>query len=362
MPSDRPSRHGGLLWKLLAINVPILVAVLVLVWLSIDTLAASYFADLMQRYHVSAAESNAMFLSSVHRYLVWTAAGALALAVSLSFLLTRRVLRPLSDMTRMTQQFAAGNYDARVVVRGSDELAELAASFNRMADALQQVERLRKRLVADVAHELRTPLTNVRGYLEALADGVVAPERATLEMLEGEVQRLVTLANDLLELARADAARAHLSIQTVDVPELIDAVVAINAVNFREKQIDVEKCYANAARTIQADPEKLLQAIGNLVQNAWQYTSQGGTFRIATERRDDRIRIEFSNDSAPIAAEDLGYLFERFFRLERSRSRECGGAGIGLAVTKELVEAHRGSVDARQSNGRLYIVIELPAV
>lgn len=361
MPPDRPKRLSRLLWKLLAINVPLLVAVLVLVWLSIDTLAAGYFADLMQRYHISAQESNAMFLSSVHRYLIWTAAGALALAIALSFLLTRRVLRPLSEMMGMTQQFAAGNYEARVVVRGGDELAQLAASFNRMADALQRVEQLRKRLVADVAHELRTPLTNVRGYLEALADGVVAPERATLEMLEGEVQRLVTLANDLLELARADAARAHLSIEQVDLPELIDAAVAINLVNFKDKQIDVETCYGDAARSVPADSEKLLQAIGNLVQNAWQYTTPGGKFRIATERRDNTVRIEFSNDSPPIAEADLGYLFERFFRPERSRSRDCGGAGIGLAVTKEVVEAHRGKVDAQQSNGRLHISIELPA-
>lgn len=301
-----------------------------------------------------------MFLSSVHRYLVWTAAGALALAISLSFLLTRRVLRPLAEMTRMTQQFAAGNYQARAAVSGKDELADLAASFNRMADGLERVEQLRKRLVADVAHELRTPLTNVRGYLEALRDGVVPPDAATFEMLKTEVERLVTLANDLLELARADAARAHLSLRPVDLPELIDSAVAINAVHFKDKRIAVDTCYADTARTVNADPEKLLQAIGNLVQNAWQYTSDAGRFSIATERTGDTVRIEFSNDSPPIADEDLGFLFERFFRPERSRSRDSGGAGIGLSVTKELIEAHRGRVAAEQSNGRLSIAVELP--
>jgi len=351
-----------LLWKLLAINSSILGLVLVFVWVATDTLAATYFSELMEQYHISPGEIHAMFLDAVHRYLVWAVTAGLALALVFSYLLTRRVLRPLSLMAQMTEQVAEGNFQARVDVSGSDELAELGRAFNEMADGLNRVEQLRKQLVADVAHEVRTPLTNVRGYLEALRDGVLPPDRATFDMLQTEVLRLIKLTNDLLQLARADAARAHLQRAPFDLPEMIDSVLTMNAAHFDEKSIRVRTCYESGAElTMHADPEKILQAIGNLVENAWQYTPSGGSFTIEARRDTDGIRVEFANDSAAVSDADLRLMFERFYRPERSRSRDHGGAGIGLSVVKELIEAHDGRVGAYQSEGRLRIWFSLPA-
>jgi len=362
MLNDHRTRRSALLWKLLGINVPILALVLVVVWISIDTLAAGYFSTLMERYHISPEETNRMFLDAVHRYLIWTVAAALSLAILFSYLLTRRVLRPLAEMAQMTGQVAAGNFAARIRVQGHDELAELGRAFNRMADGLQRVEQLRKNLVADVAHELRTPLTNVRGYLEALRDGVLPPETSTFAMLQAEVQRLTKLANDLLELAQADAARAHLQAETVDLAQLIDSVLGLNERHFAAKGIAVHTQFGQALPAAHADPEKVLLALGNLVENAWQYAPSGSTLRVETARLDGEIRATFSNESSVVTDDDLSLIFERFYRTEQSRSRNHGGAGIGLSVVKEIIEAHGGRVGADHADGRLRIWFSLPAV
>jgi signal transduction histidine kinase len=361
MAADTRARPSKLLWKLLGINVPILAVMILLVWLSIDMLAADYFSELMQRYQIDPEETHGMFLDAVHRYLIWTAAAGLVLAVLLSYVLTRRVLAPLRDMATMTGEVAAGNFDARVPVRGRDELAQLARSFNDMTDSLNHIESLRKKLVADVAHELRTPLTNVRGYLEALSDGVLPPDKATFDMLQQEASRLLALADDLLELARADAAKAHLRLETIDLPDLIRGALAMNAMHFQQRRISVEERFAADARCIEADREKLLQAVGNLVENGWQHARPGSVFTVETHRGNDELRVCFSNDVSSLPEASLPSLFERFYRAEPSRSRAFGGAGIGLAVVKELIEAHGGRVDAMFSDGRLHIRIELPA-
>jgi signal transduction histidine kinase len=353
---------GGLLWKLLAISLPILLVALLAVWVAIDTLAASYFTELMQRYHISPAETNQMFLDAVHRYLVWTVIAALLLATLASYLLTRRVLRPLGEMASVTSQVARGNYEARAHVRGGDELAQLAESLNVMAASLEKMDRLRRDLVADVAHELRTPLTNVRGYLEALRDGVVAPDKATYDMLHGEVQRLVALADDLLELTRADASHDHLVKSQVEITSLIHTALQMNAEHFAARKIDVSECHRDGELTVSADREKLGQAIANLVENGWRHAKPGSDFRVETRLANGAVTMSFSNPVDTVPDDDgLELIFERFYRLEPSRSRDYGGAGIGLAIVKALIAAHGGRVEARPASGRLEIQLQLPA-
>ena len=197
-----------LLWKLLLINiVPVIGIIILVVWIAIDQLAASYFMALMDKYEVSPDDIHQMFLTAVHRYLLWSTLAALILAFVISYFLIRRVLRPLSQMRAITREVAAGNFSARVQVTSGDEVGELGLAFNRMADSLAKLEQLRKTMVADVAHELRTPLTNLRGYLEALHDGVLPPSQETFGMLQQEIMRLVSLVENLQQLARADAGR-----------------------------------------------------------------------------------------------------------------------------------------------------------
>jgi len=340
--------------------VPIVVIILV-VWLAIDRLAADYFALLMKQYHIDPIDSHRMFLTAIHRYLIVSTLVALALALLLSYLLTRRVLRPLHEMTAITREIANGDYSERVKAVSADEAGELAESFNRMADRLENIEHLRKNMVADIAHELRTPLTNLRGYMEALSDAVIPPSRETFKMLEAETLRLVHLVEALQQLARADAARAYLDRREVSLHELLGQIVDLYRPNLQEKSISVKWQLEADNDTVTADRDKLLQTIRNLVDNAWKYTPRGGIVTISTLRNADGIKTVFANSGAVIAEQDIPYLFERFFRADRSRSRNAGGAGIGLAIVKELIEAHDGMVGAESDASGTRVWFWLPA-
>ena len=350
-----------LLWKLLISNIVPVIAVITLVaWLAIDQLAADYFTVLMKQYHIDPVDSHRMFLTAIHRYLIGASLAALAFALLLSYLLTRRVLRPLYRMTAITKDFASGDYTERVNPVTSDEVGELAASFNRMADSLEKIERLRKNMVADIAHELRTPLTNLRGYMEALSDSVIPPSRETFGMLEKETLRLVRLVETLQQLARADAARAHLERRELSLNMLIKQIADLYRPNFREKGITVEWEPGPGSDSVTADRDKLLQAIRNLVDNAWKFTPPNGRVVISTIRVPDGIKAVFANSGEGMAGDDLPFIFERFFRTDRSRSRDAGGAGIGLAIVKELVEAHGGKVGAESDDCMTRVWFVLP--
>jgi two-component system sensor histidine kinase BaeS len=352
---------GRLLWKLLFINiVPVIGVIILLVWFAIDQLAARYFMALMQRYDVSPTDIHQMFLTAVHRYLLWASLAALAVAFILSFLLTRRVLRPLSQMSRITQKMAAGDFTSRVETGSRDEVGQLGLAFNRMADSLEQLEQLRKNMVADIAHELRTPLTNLRGYVEALNDAVLPPSSETFQMLEQEILRLVHLVQNLQQLAKADAARAYLNREELLLSEIIDQIIAIHLPILQPKKITVVTRYDPRAEKIVADRDKLLQAMGNLMENGCKYTPAGGRITVSTERLAEGVKVLFTNTGISISAADLPYIFERFFRADRSRSRDAGGAGIGLAIVKELIAAHGGRIGAESSDNETTIWFVLP--
>ena len=351
-----------LLWKLLFTTVVPIIAIIVLaIWLAVDQLAAGYFMALMKKYEISPTEIHQMFLTSIHGSLLWVSLVAIAVAAVLSFLLIRRVLEPLSEMTRVSRDIAAGNFKGRVRVITHDEVGELGHSFNRMAQSLENIEQLRKNMVSDVAHELRTPLTNLRGYLEALIDRVIAPSPETLRLLERETLRLVRLVDSLQQLARADAAWHHLDRENLRVSGQIDDLLALYRPDFQEREINLSTHFSPEADAAFADRDKLLQAIRNLLDNCAKYTPKGGTVTIATRRIAPReLEVRFCNSGPTIAAADLPLIFERFFRTDRSRSRDAGGAGIGLAITKELIEAHGGRVGAESADGRTCVWFTLP--
>jgi len=351
-----------LLWKLLIGHiVPVFAVIALMVSRSIDRSAADYYKVLAERYRIAPAESHQMFLAAIHRDMIWGAIAALALTLLLTYLLTRWVLRPLFQITAITRKVADGNYSERVNVVSRYEVGQLADAFNHMAENLEKIERLRKNMVADIAHELRTPLTNLRGYLEGLSDSVIPPSRETFRMLEQEVLRLVHLVEDLQQLARADAARAFLDRQELSLHELLVQIMDLYRPNFQEKEIDVQWRLEPGSEMVTADRDKLLQAIRNLADNAWKYTPRGGTVTISALRSADGIKTVFANSGAVIAENDIPYLFERFFRADRSRSRDAGGAGIGLAIVKELIDAHGGTVGAESDESGTRVWFNLPS-
>lgn len=349
-----------LIWKLIGINLLIIGCVILIVWLAIDYLAADYFVTLMNKYNISPTASHRMFINAVHRYIIWASFSALVLAVLFSFLLMRRVLDPLTQMTKITQKISSGDYSMKAPIRSQDEVGQLAMAFNQMAVKLQEIEQLRKNLMVDVAHELRTPLTNMQGYLEALIDGVVKPTEETFKLLENETFRLVHLVKDIFRLTKADAARTNLQKSEIRTDRVINQVLDSFRPQFSGKEISVKTDYKNGIKSVDADYNKLTQVIQNLLQNALQYTQKGGTVRIFTEQLPMELKITFSNTGGELDEKDLSFIFERFYRGEKSRSREYGGSGIGLAIVKELVEAHDGQVGANLESGETRIWFTLP--
>ena len=354
------SGKNQLVWKLLVVNVLVIAVVISIVWLAIDYLASDYFMTLMKEYRISPTDVHRMFLDATHRSLVWASLVTLVLAMVLSFLLTRKLLTPLLHMIQITERIASGDYSARVAITSSDEIGQLANSFNAMADSLRRIDQLRKNMMIDVAHELRTPLTNIRGYLEAMSDGLVTPSKETLESLEEETIRLSKLVEDLLKLAKAEASRDSLHCEEIDLRDLLSQSLELFRPKFAAKEFHVKTELSCLRRTVLADAEKLAQVFRNLLENAWQYTPRGGDLTISAERLPGAIKMIFANTSKGIAAEDLPLIFERFYRGEKSRSRDHGGAGIGLAIVKELVEAHGGQVKAEGSSGEVSISFTLP--
>jgi two-component system, OmpR family, sensor histidine kinase BaeS len=351
-----------LLWKLLIGHiVPVFAIFSFAVWQSVDQRAAEYYRELQQQFHVSPVAAHARFLDAIHHHMFWGVLVALTFTLLFTYLLTSWVLRPLLQITAITKKVADGNYSERVNVVSRYEGGQLADAFNHMAENLEKVERLRKNMVADISHELRTPLTNLRGYLEGLSDAVIPPTPETFRMLEQEVLRLVTLVEDLQQLAKADAAEVFLDCRELSLHELLGQIMDLYRPNFQDKQIEVQWRLEPDSDTVTGDRDKLLQAIRNLADNAWKYTPRRGSVTVCARRTASGIETVFENSGATVAADDIPFLFERFFRADRSRSRDAGGAGIGLAIVKELIEAHGGTVGADSDESGTRVWFTLPA-
>ena len=257
-----------LLWKLLSINLPVIALVILIVWLSIDFLAADYFAALMRKYNISPTETHQMFLNAVHRYIISTSLVAILMAFVLSFFLTKRMLRPLYAMAEVSRKVSQGDFTARADISSSDEVGRFGVMFNQMADNLEKIEKLRQSMLVDIAHELRTPLTTVRGYLEGLADGIIPPAKETFSMLKEEILRLVRLVQDFQKLTLAEAAKVYLRREEIQLSHLVKRVIELYRHDFEVKGIRVNLDFNGEPCAVQADRDKIVQALGNIVQNA----------------------------------------------------------------------------------------------
>jgi signal transduction histidine kinase len=351
-----------LIWKLFAINLLVIALVMVIVWVAVDYLAQGYFVTLMDKYHISPKESHQMFIDSVHTYLIWGSIAAVILSAIISLFIMKRTLEPLTGMTRLTDRIAAGEFPDAIPITTSDEVGQLARAFNRMTESLSHMEQLRKNMIVDVTHELKTPLTNIQGYTEGLMDKVVEPSDETLSLLRDETGRLSHLVNDILTLAQAGAARISLDILRIDFMDACKHVYSIFQPQLSRKNISVDFSGIKPDCQVYADPHKLAQVLHNLFQNGVQYTPSDGKLWISTKVTEKETRITFANPGSEIKPEDLLLVFERFYRGEKSRSRDYGGAGIGLAVVKDLIEAHKGRVGAELADGKFQVWFTLPNI
>ena len=286
------------------------------------------------------------YLASVNDA-VWLAGSiAVLAAVALGLLLARQISGPVRDLTSAARRMAAGDYEGRVPVRTDDEIGELAAAFNAMAGAVGRQEELRRRMAADIAHELRTPLAVVQADLEAMLDGVRPLSAGALEEVHEETRLLSRLIDDLRDLSLAESGGLPLHETATDLPALARASAARFAPRAEEKGVRLGVEGAEGLPEVRADPDRISQVLGNLLENALRHVPRGGevTVRLAPGALSGEAEVTVHNTGRGIAAEHLPNLFERFYRADLARSRTSGGSGIGLAVVKQLVEAHGGRV------------------
>jgi signal transduction histidine kinase len=296
------------------------------------------------------------FLRMVRWSLIAGSALAVLIALVVGRVITGRVTRPLRSMQGAAHRLASGGSHQPLAIPPDRELAELAVSFNTMAAELGRQEQLRRQQVADIAHELRTPLSVLRLQLESIEDGIAQPTPETLRSLAEETSLLTRLVDDLRLLSLADAGQLSLAIEAVDASAAGERVVGNVAPRARQQQIDLRIERPQAALAVLADPQRLLQILGNLIENALRYTPAGGTvtLRLAQSAASSApslpahpagwVVFEVADTGAGIPASELPQIFERFYRADKARARETGGSGLGLAIVQRLVEMQSGRI------------------
>jgi signal transduction histidine kinase len=286
------------------------------------------------------------FLGAVNRSVLWAGLAAGGVALVLGSVLFFQIVRPLRSLSAAAQGIAQGDLSRRVHVGAQDEVGQVALTFNQMAESLQRYAAERQNMVADIAHELRTPLSVIQSNLEAMLDGVLPASAEELTSLHQETLRLNRLISDLRTLSLAEAGQLRLEKQTVAPGALVRQVGERLRLRAEEKNISLETEVADALPEIQADPERLTQIITNLVDNALRYTPAGSRVTVATRPVPGGVEL-FVRDTGPgIPPEELPHVFDRFYRVDKARSRLMGGAGLGLSIAQRIAHLHGGRLEA----------------
>jgi histidine kinase len=280
----------------------------------------------------------------VDQALLISAFAALAAAIVVSLFVSRRIVEPLQELSSVSRRLAQGYYRDRTSIRSDDELADLSQSINQLAMALEQTEQRRLALLADVTHELRTPLTTIEGYMEGLIDGVIAPEPQIFAMIQHEAVRLKWLTEELVLLSRAEAGQLRITPQPTNLPALIEHSAAQFQPQFAAQEIQLALRMSPELPEVLADPNRLEQILINLLSNALRYTPVGGQVAIIAEPYDFFVQLAVQDSGIGIAAEHIPHIFERFYRVDKSRARKSGGTGIGLTIARHLVYAQGGEI------------------
>lgn len=291
------------------------------------------------------------YLSGTTRALIIGAVGASAAALLIGILLSRLFLRPLTELTHAITAMRKGDYDHQVQVRSQDELGTLAQTFNDMRAEIQHANYLRRQMTADIAHDLRTPLNVISGYLEAMQDGTLKPTPARFEAMSQETQLLRRLVEDLRTLSLADAGELKLVYQSIPARELLEQVQQSFEPLALEQGVKLAVDAHENLPNLRVDRERMVQVLANLVANALRYTPSGGTVTLAAHERDGGLQISVRDTGSGIPADKLPNIFERFYRVEESRTENQGESGLGLAIAKSIVEAHKGTIAAESRIG-----------
>jgi signal transduction histidine kinase len=311
-------------------------------WLSFDASGENAFST------PESPESG--FLERVNRAILFGALGATVIALLLGILLARTISRPVRELTAATHIVAQGQLGHQVPVRASDELGELATSFNQMSADLARSNKLRRQMTADIAHELRTPLSVILGYTEALSDSKLEGTPETFDVLHDEARHLSRLIDDLRTLSLADAGELPLTPRPIRPRALLERAASAYSEQARQRNISLQVRAEQHLPEIEVDPDRMAQVFSNLVSNALRYTNEGGQILLTAQPIDRAIILQVQDNGIGIAPGDLPHIFERLYRADISR-RENGESGLGLAIAKSIVDAHSGAITVQSALG-----------
>jgi signal transduction histidine kinase len=297
-------------------------------------------------------ESFQLLFNSIGRYFLWGGLIAIIIALILTYFFSRRILSPVRALTQAANQLGSGDFSQRVNVKGNTELDQLGNTFNTMADNLGRVEELRKNMVADIAHELRNPLANIKGYLEAVRDGLIETNEDTIRKLDEEATLLVRLVDDLQELSLAEAGELKLEREPADIGKLIETTAQMMQTKASQKGVSLKFTQPDDLPEIEVDVHRISQVLHNLIENAITATPPGGIISISAQQAGNFIEVRVIDNGEGIPVDDLENIFERLYRVDKSRARATGGSGLGLTIARRLVEAHGGQIRVESELGK----------
>lgn len=336
------------LWVRLSIAFSIVVLIAVMILVTSAFLVARPDTGDYPRLSENASEleRQQFILQRVTEFLFSVAAVGGIVGIVAGIKMGRTLAAPLNELERAAQAIGSRDLSRRVSVKGSREMQAVAQAFNQMAADLQRAEALRRNLVADVAHELRTPLTVLQGNLRAILDDVYPLDKQEVARIYDQTRHLSRLVSDLHELAQAEARQLPLDLQDVDLNHLITSATAVFEPLAESEGVALHTRLPGNAAVIRADTARLTQALYNLLSNALRYTPEGGTVTLHVLCQEKQVQIKIHDTGTGIPQEQLKYIFDRFYRTDRARSRDAGGTGLGLAIVRATIEAHGGSISA----------------
>jgi two-component system, OmpR family, sensor histidine kinase BaeS len=356
-------RELGLRWQLVLLNIGVVAATVGLILMLMHVASQQQWMTIMHSagQPLNAVAGQRAYEKAVDGQVFPTIAAAAVVAIVLNFLVVTVAVRPLTAVRHAARQLALGASPATIETRRRDEIGAAAASVNALSRSLQQLEDLRRQVTNDVAHELRTPLHNLLGLIDGMRDGVLPASPATLERSRAELDRLITLVEDLRALADAQLARDRMNRVQLNLAALAREVMLGFDKTMAERRITSRVDGPEVDPVVEGDAGRLAQVLRNVVDNAVRY-ARTGTCVVATitELEGEGVRVAVSDEGLAISDESLAHIFERFFRVDLSRTRGSGGAGIGLAIARELVEAHGGQVGAWSDPRGVTVWFELP--
>lgn len=344
--------------RLFLVNAMSILATLGAVFFIVRKKAASYFMGLADKYGIEPAELHGMFLQALNYGFLIAGVFSVSIACFAIWWMVKRFVKPVNELSRQFEEISAGSFDVRAAPQSTPELAQLADSFNKMASELENQERLRQRLIVDIAHELKTPITNLRGTLEGVEDGLIENNRNTAGDLIHEVDRLTKLVDEILDLARLEAQKEPIKISRTDLKQITRASFEeFGSTLVRKKLTCSLKSWPTSA-PIACDLDKVERIYANLLSNIARYAPEGDKIECEFDACKDNYKVTLSNAAPSLKGEDIENLFERFYRADLSRNSQ--GSGLGLSIVKQLVELHGGAVGADYRDNRLGIWFQLP--